>query len=71
MKFTVKSLKYGFFIIAFSLFVFYFKIKLKNTMGIEDVSFGDVDFLYSMAIDLGIYYSTKILYYIVDFKAML
>ena len=71
MKFTVKSLKYAFFIIAFSLFVFYFKIKLKNTMGIEDVSFGDVDFLYSMAIDLGIYYATKILYYVVDFKAML
>ncbi len=71
MKFSVKSLKYAFLIIAFSLFVFYFKIKLKSTMGIDDVSFGDVDFLYSMAIDLGIYYSTKILYYVVDFKSIL
>ena len=40
-------------------------------MGLEDTSFGDIDFIYSMAIDLGIYYFSKILYYVIDFKGLL
>ena len=71
MKITVKSIKYLIFIIAFSLFVTYFNLKLKKSMGIDNTSIGDTDFIYSMVIDLAIFYSGKLIYYLINFKDLI
>ena len=71
MKFTVKSLKYFMFILAFSLFVTYFNLKLKKSMGLDEASFGDTDFMYSMALDVGVFYFGKIMYYLIKFPDLL
>jgi len=71
MKITGKTIKYFALILVFSLFVTFFNLKLKKTIGLDDGSFGDTQFMYSMVIDLGIFYISKIIYYLIDFKSLI
>ena len=71
MKITSKSIKYFIFILAFSLFVTYFNLKLKKSLSLENTHFGSEDFMYSVGIDLGVFYIGKLIYYLIDFKGLI